>query len=111
MTPYKHIFFVCTNDRGEDSRKQSCGQCQGPEVLERLKAWTRAHNLRKTVRVTRSGCLDLCSKGCVVAAFSDDAAMPQTWYTHVTPAQADALMSSHVLAETPYAPLVSQTED
>lgn len=111
MALYKHIFFVCINNRGEGSRKQSCGQCRGEEVLERLKAWTRAQNLRKTVRVTRAGCLDLCSQGCVVAAFSDDAAMPQTWYTHVTPAQVDALMSSHVLANAPFAPLVRQTED
>lgn len=111
MAPYKHIFFVCLNDRGAGHRKQSCAQHQGEAVLDSLKAWTRRHNVRASVRVTRAGCLDLCSQGCVVAVFSDDAAMPQTWYVRVTPAHADALMSSHVLANTPYAPLVCQTED
>jgi (2Fe-2S) ferredoxin len=109
MAHYDHIFFVCTNDRGSDSPKKSCGASGAEAVLERLKAHAKTRRGTARVRVTRAGCLGLCQKGCVVAVFSDDAAVPQTWYGHVTPADAEALFDSHVLHQTPYAPLVQPT--
>lgn len=102
MTPFQHIFFVCNNDRGAESPKKSCQQSGAAEVFAQLRQQVIAHNLRKHVRVTTSGCLGLCQQGCVVAVFSADARMPQTWYTHVTAQDVQALFASHVLSQTPY---------
>lgn len=109
MARFEHIFFVCTNDRGADSPKKSCAGCGGIALLDSLKQLVKDHNLRQQVRVTRAGCLDLCQRGCVVAVFSRDAAIAQTWYSQVTPADAEALFTSHVLHNTPLARLVQTT--
>jgi (2Fe-2S) ferredoxin len=106
MARFEHLLFVCTNSReaqspgsagSPGSPKPSCAARGGEALLARLKELTREHRLQGKVRVTRSGCLDYCSKGCALVAFSADAPAAQTWYTHVTAADAEALFNSHVL--------------
>ncbi|RYF03193.1 MAG: hypothetical protein EOO40_12485 [Deltaproteobacteria bacterium] len=55
------------------------------------------HQLKGRVRVTRSGCLDFCAKGCALAIFSARVPQPETWYTHLGPTDADALFDSHIV--------------
>ena len=97
MARFKHIFFVCTNSRDASDPRGDCQTRSGPELLSRLKALTAEHKLKGQVRVTRSGCLDYCAKGCALAVFSETLPAGETWYTHVTPADADALFESHVI--------------
>jgi (2Fe-2S) ferredoxin len=97
MARFEHIIFVCTNSRDAQSPRGSCAARGGEALLERLKELTRQHKLQSKVRVTRSGCLDYCSKGCALVAFSANAPAAQTWYTHVTAADAEALFDSHVV--------------
>lgn len=97
MSRFSHIAFVCTKERDADDPKGSCFHRGSPALLERLKELTAEHKLKGKVRVTSSGCLDYCAKGCTVAIFSAGAPARETWYTRVTPADADRLFETHIL--------------
>ena len=97
MARFKHLLFVCNNERDADDPKGSCAHRGGDALAARLKELVAEHKLKGKVRVVRSGCLDYCAKGCVVTAFSGEGPVGETWYTHATPADADALFESHVL--------------
>lgn len=97
MARFRDILFVCTNERDSSDSRGSCAGRGSRELLDRLKALTKEHKLKGKVRVTASGCLDYCAKGCTVAVFSADSQHPETWYTHVRPEDADELFQTHVL--------------
>jgi (2Fe-2S) ferredoxin len=96
---FKHIVFVCTNERDASDARGSCAARGGEQLVDRLKELVSEHKLKGKVRVTRSGCLDYCVKGCTLGVFSENPAHRETWYTHVTPADADALFDSHILKD------------
>jgi (2Fe-2S) ferredoxin len=94
---FDHLIFVCTNERDPSDARGCCAARGSLAVLDRLKALTQEHKLKGKVRATPSGCLDFCAKGCTVVVFSRESALGETWYTHVTPADADELFTCHVL--------------
>lgn len=70
--PYRRMIFVCTNVR-QDGRVACANPGRsGAEICERLKDTVKARGLKRKVRVTRSGCMDLCSQGPNVAVFPDN---------------------------------------
>jgi (2Fe-2S) ferredoxin len=97
VSRFDHIVFVCTKERDRDDAKGSCYHRGGPQLLDRMKELTKEHKLKGRVRVTSSGCLDYCAKGCTVAVFSADEPAPETWYTHLTPDDAERLFKKHIL--------------
>jgi (2Fe-2S) ferredoxin len=97
MARFEHIAFVCTKERDADDPKGSCKHRGSPALLERMKELVGEHKLKGKVRVTMSGCLDYCAKGCTVAIFSAGAPAPETWYTRLTPDDADRLFETHIL--------------
>ena len=97
MSRFRHLLFVCTNARDPNDPKGCCAAKGSKQLLDRLKALTAEHKLKGQVRVTSSGCLDCCAKGCAVVAFSEGSPKPETWYTRLTPGDADALFEHHVL--------------
>ena len=97
MARYEHLIFVCTNQRAAEDPRGSCAARGSAAILDRLKQLTHEHQLKGRVRVTHSGCLDCCAKGCTVVVFSSDPKLGETWYTHVAPADADELFATHVL--------------
>ncbi len=104
------MVFVCTNQRDESDPRGSCAARGSEQILDRLKELTHLHKLKGKVRVTRSGCLDFCAKGCTVAIFSEEHSIRETWYTHVTPEDADALFEEHILGGKRLARLVEPTK-
>jgi (2Fe-2S) ferredoxin len=52
--------FICTNDRGPDSKRPSCAHRGAAELRDQVKAACRG--LGK-VRVNSAGCLDQCEQG------------------------------------------------
>lgn len=75
--PYQKVILVCLNER--EPGEEACGLRGSGEILRALKDYVKAHGLKKLVRVTASGCLDLCAVGPNVFV------MPEgTWYTGVT---------------------------
>ena len=49
----KHI-FICTNDRGENSTKQSCGSCGGLDIRKEFVSLINASGLKGKVRANKS---------------------------------------------------------
>ena len=58
----KHI-FICTNDRGENSSRKSCGACGGMEIRKEFVKMINEAGLKGKVRANKSGCLDVCEQG------------------------------------------------
>ena len=52
----KHI-FICTNDRGDNSTRQSCGRRGGLEIRKEFVRLVNEHGLKGKVRANKSGCL------------------------------------------------------
>ena len=82
--PFRKIAFVCINRRpvGEDC----CAGRQSEAIAEALKARVKALGLSGKVRVSKSGCQDLCARGPNVMVFPD-----YTWYHGVTPADVERI--------------------
>ena len=71
--PYKKILFVCINKR--PPHETCCSQKDSEAIAEALKARVKALGFARHVRVSKSGCQDLCAKGPNVMVFPD-----YVWY-------------------------------
>lgn len=85
--PFKRTLFVCTHAR-EGGERASCAAAGrgGFALFEALKAEVKARGLKGAVRVSRSGCLDLCEQGPNAFLYPEG-----TWYNHLTAADAPRL--------------------
>ena len=77
--PYKKILFVCVNRRA--TGESCCAERASEPIAESLKARVKALGLGREVRVSKSGCQDVCAKGPNVMVFPD-----YVWYHGVTEA-------------------------
>ncbi len=111
MARYRHIAFVCTNRRDATDARGSCAARGSEQLLERLKELVSERGQKGKVRVTKSGCLDFCAKGCTVAVFSANKAHRETWYTRVKPEDADELFDSHIMRDERLGRLVEPTQE
>jgi (2Fe-2S) ferredoxin len=62
--PYETLVLVCTHQRGPDE-KVSCaghGRC-GATLRDQLKEEVAKRGLKSKIRVSASGCLDVCAEG------------------------------------------------
>ena len=75
--PYEKILFVCINRRPPG--EACCAERDGEAIAESLKRRVKALGLSRRVRVSKSGCQDLCAKGPNVMLFPD-----HHWYAGVT---------------------------
>lgn len=86
--------LVCTNERGPDATKPSCGPRCGLDVYRRFKDRIRARGLRDGVMVNRTGCLKHCSRGVVVAMWPAN-----RWYAEVTTGDVDEIIDTSVVSD------------
>jgi len=84
-TPYEKYILVCENQR--DDGTKCCG-VQGTAIRELLKQTVKERGLAKKIRVSKSGCLDLCSQGPSVLLTPD-----HTWFQEVTPKDVDFILT------------------
>ena len=80
-TKEKHI-LVC-NGTG-------CTSSKSPEILENFKKLIRKNNL-ENVKVIKTGCFGLCSKGPIVVIRPED-----TFYSMVKPEDCEEIINSHI---------------
>ena len=83
--PFRKILFVCINRRPDG--EACCAAKESEAVAEALKSRVKALRLGAAVRVSKSGCQDLCAKGPNVMVFPD-----YVWYRGVTPADAERIL-------------------
>lgn len=94
--PYQKIVFVCINRR---EAGRACCAVRGSEALaEALKARVNALGLGGAIRVSKSGCQDVCARGVNVMVFPD-----YVWYEAVTEADVERIIGD-LTASTAAAP-------
>lgn len=99
MARFDHLMFVCTNAGREGDTKVRCAARGGEELLARLKACARDSGRPKgSIRVTRSGCLDLCAKGAAVLALTDagDGQLTERWHVRLGPNDAEGVLAAEL---------------
>ena len=75
--PYQKIMFVCVNERANG--EACCSARQSGAIASALKDRVKALGLSKFIRVSKSGCQDVCAKGPNVMVFPE-----YVWYHGVT---------------------------
>ena len=97
--PYyqRHIFF-CTNVRGPDADRPSCGMCDSARMRAFAKARVKAAGAAGVggVRVNTSGCMDRCEEGPVCVVYPEG-----TWYTYVDEEDVAEIVDRHLLGGEP----------
>ena len=84
--PYQKILFVCLNTR--EPGAICCAHRGSEAIAASLKARVAALGLARVVRVSKSGCQDLCAKGPNVMVFPD-----YLWYHAVTDADVEQIVA------------------
>ena len=91
----KHI-FVCTNNREPGHPRGCCDPANRGDLLQLFKSKLKQRDVKGLVRVNKAGCLDQCELGPTVVVYPE-----AVWYGHVTPADVDEILDSHVLNDKP----------
>ena len=81
--PFIKYLFVCENERPAGD----CCSKNGQRLRESLKDTVKARGLAGKIRVSRSGCLDVCSEGPNVLLMPDN-----VWFKHVADADLNAIL-------------------
>jgi len=84
MEKYNGYILVCA---GTGCRASKC-----EEIVQHLNNALEENNLEQEVHVVRTGCFGFCEKGPVVKMIPDN-----TFYVHVTPADAREIVLEHVV--------------
>ena len=88
-SPYLKHLFVCVNRR--DPGVTCCSHTGGEAIKEKLKAFVKDNGLKGKVRVSSSGCMDLCAQGPNVMVEPD-----HRWYHHVTLEEVDRIIEEQL---------------
>ena len=81
---FQKYLLVCENERV--SGECSCGEA-GKKIREKLKALVAERGLAAKIRVSRSGCLDVCGEGPNVLLMPDE-----VWFQGVEENDVEAIL-------------------
>lgn len=87
--PYQRILFVCINKR--DPGQVCCAHRESEAIAVSLKARIKELGLARHVRVSTSGCQDLCAKGPNVMVFPGN-----VWYQGVTQQDVEGIVQETI---------------
>jgi (2Fe-2S) ferredoxin len=97
----KHI-FVCMNQREADHPRGSCDPTGEGELQRLFKTKLAKRGIgNAAVRANKCGCLDQCEVGPTVVVYPE-----AVWYGHVTPADVDEIIESHIMGGQPVERLI-----
>ncbi|MBI4355680.1 MAG: (2Fe-2S) ferredoxin domain-containing protein [Candidatus Omnitrophica bacterium] len=86
--PYEKILFVCTNVRDAGI---CCSERDSVAIRNALKQYVKDHRLQGRIRVSQSGCQDLCAQGPNIMVFPDN-----VWYHHVRLEEVPQIIEAHL---------------
>jgi (2Fe-2S) ferredoxin len=101
MPKFQRHVFICTNERDASDPRGCCSARGSKEVVEAFKKQLHDAGLKRIVRPNKAGCLDQCANGVTVVVYPE-----QVWYGHVTPADVDEIVQSHLRGGKPVARLM-----
>ncbi len=84
--PHQKTVFVCTHTR-DDGRGACANTGAGEKIYKQLRIAIHNAGLKKKIRVTHSGCLNLCAKGPNLLVYPDG-----DWYSEVAPGDVPAIL-------------------
>ena len=99
----KHI-FICTNDRGENSSRRSCGACGGMEIRKEFVKMINDAGLKGKVRANKAGCLDACEQGPAVVVYPSG-----YWYLEVEKKDLNHIFNESVVNNRPIPELIKKS--
>ena len=105
MPKFEHHIFVCTNQREPEHPRGSCNADGSGELHQLFKAGVARRGLKGKVRANKAGCLDQCEHGPNVVIYPE-----AVWYGHVTPADVDEILDSHIVGGKPVERLITPDE-
>ena len=100
----KHI-FICTNDRGENSARKSCGNCGGLEIRKDFVDLITKSGLKGKVRANKSGCLDICEQGPAIVIYRQG-----FWYLGLERKNIQKIFEHSVIGDEPVQELIASKE-
>jgi len=83
--------FVCTNRRPEGHKRGSCAARGSEHLRDYMKARAKELGIAN-IRVNSAGCLDRCELGPCLVIYPEG-----VWYRIGSPADIDAVLTSHVI--------------
>jgi (2Fe-2S) ferredoxin len=101
MAKFQRHVFICVNERAKDDPRGDCGSKGGHDLAAAFKQKLFERGFKRIVRPNQALCLDQCAQGCTVVVYPE-----QVWYGHVTPADVDEIIESHIVGGRPVARLV-----
>lgn len=84
MSTFKYHLMVCGGT--------GCRASQSTEIVDRLNQEIEAKGLENEAKVVTTGCFGFCEKGPIVKIIPDN-----TFYTHVTPDDAEEIIQEHLI--------------
>ncbi len=93
--PFRTLIFVCTNQRDENGRVACANPGHaGAVIRDKLKEEAARRGLKGVVRVSASGCMDVCEKGPNIMVVGRDGT--SVWYHHVAESDIPAICDKHM---------------
>ena len=108
MSYYQRHVFFCTNVRGEEAARPSCGRCGSDAMRAYLKGKVKERDMTGpgAVRINKSGCMDRCEEGPVVVVYPDG-----VWYHSCTAEVLDRIVEEHLIGGRPVREFVFAAPD
>lgn len=91
MPKFQRHIFICTHERDADDPRGSCHNRGSKKLASQFKKKLYDAGFKRIVRANKAGCLDQCSRGCVMVVYPEN-----VWYGGVTPADVDEIIEEHI---------------
>jgi|SRR6476646_8224134 (2Fe-2S) ferredoxin len=102
MPKFESHIFICCNQRPEGHPRGCCDPVGQAGLQLLFKQKLAARGLKGRVRANKAGCLDQCEHGPNLVVYPDG-----IWYSHVTPADVDEIIDSHIVGGKPVDRLIT----
>jgi (2Fe-2S) ferredoxin len=102
MPKFERHIFICTNQRPAGHPRGCCSPSGDGDLHRLFKAKLAERGIGGgAVRANKAGCLDQCEIGPTVVVYPE-----AVWYGHVTPADVDEIIESHIIGGQPVERLI-----